>query len=326
MLLSSADASGVTFDTRPLVWPDARTMFANAFELDWKRRVKYAWRLVLTWNVRDRLLRECAGMSFADALFRKEPRAFYPVMNHLVDRRLGAKARLCTTLASLRTVCGAMGDPADVQRLLTQGVTLAELADGTRIVLSLNGVSFHEGLWQVGLISAAGVRIYSIGFGFTDERSLSMSNVQGPSLGNDGQALIRDVTHAAHGMRPAHLLVHTLRVLAGQWGVSTLKGIDPSNHVKGRWNLRDSRLRFDYRGFWQEHGAARGDDGNWALPLETAVRPLEEVAAKRRAMYRRRHAMFDVLQLSVSNLSKPRPIESAPTAIYAPSPAMLQPA
>jgi uncharacterized protein VirK/YbjX len=281
-------------------------MFDNAFDLNLERRIKYLWRLALTWNVRSRLLREFEGQGLAQALFRVQPRAFYPVMNHLIDRRMTAQERLRTTLASLRRVCDSVGGEANVRSLLTHGLTLVELTDQTRVVLSLNDVSFHEGLWQVGLIGADGVRLYSIGFGFTDDATLLMGNVQGPSLKDDGLDRIRDVTHAAHGMRPPHLLVHTLRVLAAQWGAARLQGVDPENHVKGRWNLRDSRLRFDYRAFWAEHEAVRDASGNWTLPLHTALRPLDEVPTKRRAMYRRRYAMLEALQLAVSNLAEPR--------------------
>ena len=306
MLLTSLDAPGVSPDSATLAWPGARAMFDNAFDLDLERRIKYLWRLALTWNVRGRLLREFDGHAMAQALFRAQPRAFYPVMSHLIDRRMSARARLRTTLASLRTVCDSVGGDANVRSLLTHGITLLELADHTRVVLSLNDVSFHEGLWQIGLIGADGVRLYSIGFGFTDTHTLLMGNVQGPSLKDDGLDRIRDVTHAAHGMRPPHLLVHTLRVLAAQWGATHLRGVDPENHVKGRWNLRGSRLRFDYRAFWAEHEGARDEGGNWSLPLATALRPLEEVPTKRRAMYRRRYAMLEALQLAVSTLSDAR--------------------
>ena len=227
MLLTSLDAPGVTPNSRPLAWPDARAMFENAFDLDLERRIKYLWRLALTWNVRGRLLREFGGHAMAEALFRAQPRAFYPVMNHLIDRRMSAQARLRTTLASLRVVCDSVGDDANVRSLLTQGITLLELTDRTRVVLSLNDVSFHEGLWQVGLVGADGVRLYSIGFGFTDAQTLLMGNVQGPSLKDEGLDRIRDVTHAAHGMRPPHLLVHTLRVLAAQWGATRLQASIP---------------------------------------------------------------------------------------------------
>ena len=134
---SSLDAGGVALPAAPLVWPDARTMFGTAFELGLERRAKYALRLALTRKVRERLLREFAGMGFAEALFRREPRAFYPLMNHLVDRRLGPQARLRMTLASLRVVCGGLGEPARVQRLLDAGLPLLALDDGTRIACRL---------------------------------------------------------------------------------------------------------------------------------------------------------------------------------------------
>src|SRR5450756_1975005 len=166
MLLTSLDAPGGSSTARPLTWPSARAMFENAFDLG--------------------LLREFHGHRMAEALFRAQPRAFYPVMNHLIDRRMNAQARLRTTLASLRVVCGSVGGEENLRSLLTQGMTLLELGDRTRVVLSLNDVSFHEGLWQIGLIGADGVRLYSIGFGFTDDHSLLMGNVQGPSLKDDG--------------------------------------------------------------------------------------------------------------------------------------------
>jgi len=302
MLLTTLDAPGVP--SGPLAWPGARAMFEDAFDLNLERRIKYLWRLALTWNVRGRLLREFDGQAMATALFRAQPRAFYPVMNHLIDRRLSAKQRLRTTLASLRVVTASVGDDANVRSLLTHGITLVELTDQSRVVLSLNDVSFHEGLWQIALLGADGLRLYSIGFGFTDDQTLLIGNVQGPSLrGDDGLDRIRDATHAAHGMRPAHLLVHALRVLAARWGVTVLQGVDPENHVKGRWNLRDSRLRFDYRAFWEEHEAVRGADGNWAMSTDTALRPLEDVPTKRRAMYRRRYAMLEALQQAVLTMA-----------------------
>jgi len=308
----SSDAAGVP--NGPLTWPCARAMFANAFELTLERRIKYGWRSALTRHVRRRLLREITGHAMCEALFRARPRALYPVMNHLIDRRMTARQRLHTTLASLRVVCGSVGGDANLSELLTRGLTLLELADRTRLVLSLNEVSFHEGLWQVGLIGEDGVRLYSIGFGFTDAQTLLMGNVQGPSLKDDGLERIRDATHAAHGMRPPHLLVHALRVLAAHWGVTRLRGVDPLNHVKGKWNLRDSRLRFDYRGFWAEHDGARDASGNWGLPLDTALRQLEEVPTKRRAMYRRRYAMLETLQLAVAALPQARHASLPPDA------------
>ena len=72
MLLTSLDAPGVPGGA--LSWPGARAMFDNAFDLNLERRIKYLWRLALTWNVRGRLLREFDGQATAQALFRARPR------------------------------------------------------------------------------------------------------------------------------------------------------------------------------------------------------------------------------------------------------------
>ncbi len=295
-----------------LRWPDIDTMLQGDFALTWRRRVKYQMRLWWTLNVRQRLLDECAQVPFAAALLSQRPRAFHPLMNHLLDRRLGAQGRLAATLASVRRVCDSLPGPT-LDRLLTDELTLITLADGTRITFSLSGVSFHEGLWQVGLITPSGTRLYSLGFGFTDIDTLLIGNVQGPSLGQDGLALIRAATHAAHGMRPAYLLLHTLRLLAAAWGVTVLLGIDPEHHVKGRWNLRRSRLRFDYRAFWAECGATPHRSGNWSIPVIGELRPLTDVPAKRRAMYRRRYEMLAQLEYAVASL--PDALRQAPQTI-----------
>ncbi len=93
-----------------------------------------------------------------------------------------------------------------------------------------------------------------------------------------------------------------MKSLARTWQVDSLRGIDPHHHVKGRWNLHDSRLRFDYRSFWLDLGEARERSGNWSLPLGTTQRQLEGVAAKRRAMYTRRWALLLELDEAILRL------------------------
>ncbi len=298
-----------------LHWPNINAMLQADFTLTWSRRAKYQMRLWRTRRVRRRLLDACVRMPFAAALLSTRPRAFHPLMNHLLDRRLGAEARLSATLASVRRVNDSLST-ANLNELLTHELTLLTLSDGTRLSFSLSGVSFHEGLWQVGLTTLSGTRLYSLGFGFTDSDIILIANVQGPSLGQDGLALIRDATHAAHGMRPAHLLLHALRLLATHWNLNALFGVDPKHHVKGRWNLRRSRLRFDYRAFWIDIGAKPHPSGNWHIPIAVETRALEAVPAKRRAMYRRRYDMLAQLEDAIVSL-QPHADPSASAAVQA---------
>ena len=282
-------------------WPDADTMFAGAWKPDWRRRAKYLFRLAWTVSARHQVLAVCASNDLARTLLVSHPRALYPLMSHLLDRRFGVKERLAATLASM-TGAPQMLMARYAKQLLQGGIRLLELDDGSWIELSLSGVSFHEGLWQIGLQSARGERLYSLGFGLTSEREAMVANVQGASRGVDGLAISRQVTQAAHGMRPPYLLMHAMKTLARSWQIESLLGIDPHHHVKGRWNLRDSRLQFDYRSFWVDLGATRDPRGNWSLPLVTPQRPLEDVPTKRRAMYRRRYALLQELDAAILRL------------------------
>lgn len=286
-----------------LRWPDAERMFEGAWDVDWTRRAKYGLRAALTGPARDRVLDECSRNAFARALLETRPRAFYPLMSHLLDRRFGLEERLEATLASVRAMPVRLGEER-ARSLLDRPLELLALEDGTRLTLSLSDVSFHEGLLQVGLYSSAGDRLYSLGFGFTSPYDVLVANVQGPSIGRGGLEDNRHVTQAAHGMRPPYLLLRALRACAQAWRSASLAGVDPAHHVKGRWNLRQSRLKFDYRGFWADSGGWRDLSGNWTLPLSMARRPLLDVPARRRAMYRRRYEMLDQLDAQVRGLSR----------------------
>ncbi len=282
----------------PLHWPDAKTMFEGAWMPDWKRRTKYRLRCALASAARASVLEECQRSPFARTLLLTRPRIFYPLLSHLLDRRLDVDERLAATLASVRAMPALLLDES-ARRLLNDHLELLALDDGTLLTLSLNDVSFHEGLWQLGLYSVTGERLYSLGFGFTSANDVLIANVQGPSIGRGGIEDNRQMTQAAHGMRPPYLLLRALRACTACWRVEALTGIDPLHHVKGRWNLRESRLKFDYRGFWAENGGWQAAAGNWTLPLTMPRRPLCDIATRRRAMYRRRYDMLDRLDEQV---------------------------
>lgn len=285
--------------TAPLAWPDARTMFEGAFRVDAARALKYRLRRIATHAVRQRLLAHVEREPATRALFLRAPRVFYPVMNHLLDRRLDAQARCDALLSSLVEMRRAAGTPARWQALLDDGLALGTLPEGHGVVLSLNTVSYHEGTWQLALVDADGRRLYSLGFGWTAVGELLVANVQGPAADGEGLARVRAATAAAQGLRPPHLLLHLMRLLARTWGAHALQGIDPDWHVKGRWNVRADRLRFDYRAFWAETGGESTPAGRWTLPLSVPPRPLEDVPSRRRAMYRRRADLLAALDAQV---------------------------
>jgi uncharacterized protein VirK/YbjX len=57
-------------------------------------------------------------------------------------------------------------------------------------------------------------------------------------------------------------------------------------------------LQADYDELWQEFGAL-DQDANFVRLQPVVRKPLEEVAAKKRAMYRRRYEWLDQLELAI---------------------------
>jgi len=280
-------------------WPNARQMFEGALPMDWSRRLKYLLRCALTLRARAAVLHHVRQCHFAELLFTRQPRAFYPVMNTLLDRRLGQRDRVRVMRCNLSEITRRL--PSELAEALACGerLCLATLPDGTALQLGINEISYHEGLLALYLRRPDGTRLYTVTFGFTDARTLLIGSVQGPALGEQGAQVVRDLTSTAHGLRPHFLLMQALRQICQRWDIQTLLGIDPVHHVKGRWNHRGARLKFDYRAFWLELGAEQRADGHWSLPVQVAERPLDEVPSKRRAMYRRRYEMLAGVQASL---------------------------
>lgn len=285
----------------PTRWPSAAAALGEVYAREWQRRLKYCFRCLLTTHGRRLVLDHVRQSSQARTLLATSPRAFYPAMHKHLDRRFDTLSRARSLIESMRGMERVAG--AELARALFRGdiLTLGTLPDTTRITLGLNRLTFHEGLWALDLTRADGLRLFTISFGWTDQETLMLACVQGPPRDIDGLECVRQLTDAAHGLRPAHLLVFMLRACARRWDIRQLVGVDEANQVKGRWNHRAKERHFDYAAFWTDATGVPSQDGNWRLPVDVPMRPIEEVATKRRAMYRRRYAMLDSLVASVED-------------------------
>lgn len=305
-------------------WPDAHAALGEGYAHEWSRRVKYALRCWLTLRARRLVLAHVARSSAASSLLANFPRALYPVMHKHLDRRFDSLERARTMVASIDGMEKAVGTDLANDLCAGRELTLAELPDATRITLNLNRLTFHEGLWAVDLTRADGLRLFTISFGWFDAGTLMIACVQGPPREIDGLQCVRELTSVAHGLRPGHLLIHVLRACAGAWGVTTLVGVDEAFQVKGRWNHKAQERRFDYAAFWAEAAGVRFADGNWRLPVSVPQRALDDVPAKRRAMYRRRHALLADMAPRIANALGQRN-QASPTAVSQRGPGGIAP-
>lgn len=285
----------------PPAWPDTDALLAARGASGTAARLKTWWRHWRSRPHRVPLLRALQRHPDFAQRFAQDARYFHCAASHFVDRRLGVAQRITTMAADLE-LAGLHLPPGLAQRIgRGEQVRLWSLDGDLQLCLGWNDVSYHEGLWALSLRDIAGRRLYYLSFSFRPDGSVLVPTLQGPAGGDqDPRGLIRQLTKQAQGLRPQNLLMAALRAACAHWRIERLAGIDPAHHVKGRWNLRGSRLRFDYTGFWREQAGSPAADGHWTLPLTLPPRAAADIPAQKRAMYRRRQGLLDDLATTLT--------------------------
>jgi uncharacterized protein VirK/YbjX len=301
-----------------VTWPRAAALFGHPGGQGVIKCLKYRLRRAGAGTPKDSLIARVAADPAWRAMYRRTPSHFYPPLCHFMDRRLGMRERFAAAEADLQGASQCFGERRAQWLASGRREVIARMAGEFDVCLGVNDLSIHEGVWALSLRDGAGRRLYSLSFSFGAGRTLLVGSVQGPRANEvEGpEAVIRDITKRAEGLRPPHLLFEALRGAARAWGIGRLLGIDPINHIKGRWNMRAKRLRFDYRQFWQELGGHQQVDGHWQIPLDAVQREAEDIPARKRAMYRRRYALIDSMTSAVfAALSGDEAGRQAPAAV-----------
>lgn len=305
----SDDAAGALLHS----WPTWRRVLPRGRHQDPWERLKYALRLALVRPLTGELLRTLRAHPAWARLYLQDPRRFHPAVSRFLNRRWSRAERFRAVVRDLECAAQAFG-PRGAAEIVGGGIALACLPGGACLRLGLNRINAQEGHWALELRAADGRRLFNMAFGFVDAATLLIASVQGgergaaPCMGDlryDLRDDLRALTKACHGLRPAPLLLACLQCVAARWGIRELLGIDPTAHVKGRWNQRRQRLRFGYRELWAEHGGTWSGDAYWTLPLATHERPHEDIPSHKRALYRRRYALLDALRSAIADVLGP---------------------
>ena len=127
---------------------------------------------------------------------------------------------------------------------------------------------------------------------------LMIGSMQGPEPAVDNaQDRVRELTKEGHGLRPKSLLVQLVLQLAQSMGAAEVLAVRKRAHVfqaKRYSSKQKANLQADYDELWQEFDA-RDVDANFVALQAQPRKPLEEIASKKRAMYRRRYEWLDLL-------------------------------
>jgi uncharacterized protein VirK/YbjX len=128
--------------------------------------------------------------------------------------------------------------------------------------------------------------------------TLYIGGLQGPKSHVPHEA-IQGATKACHGLFPKRLLVEAAMMLAQYLDVEAIRAVSNETHIYQSLRYRKKKLRqlhADYNSFWESLGGVVDGQRDFVLPLMMPRKPIEEIASKKRAEYRRRYELLDSLQ------------------------------
>lgn len=192
---------------------------------------------------------------------------------------------------------------------LEQGLDFGPLPEEqARIVLRYDGTFRREAELSFSILDEQDKRLYSCAFSLErvgDGIGLVIGSMQGPEPSiDDAQGRVRVLTKQAHGLRPKSLVVMLVLMLAERLGARRVRAVRTQAHVfqaKRYSSKQKANLQADYDELWEEFGATALDD-NFVQLGQVERKPLEEIASKKRAMYRRRYEWLDALAQRMAEL------------------------
>lgn len=215
---------------------------------------------------------------------------------------------------------------------------LSDVSSGCSLVLDRPIWFMREGELVLNLFQGD-LRIASLAFTLarTDTGlNLFIGAVQGIHKGVDSDlslTIYRDLTKDFEGLRPRSFLIEVLKHMAVNLGVDRMYAVgDGYRHHRHRYfgAEKSQELAASYDVIWLEHGAIASErDDFFEIPMASSKKPLESIAAKKRAMYRRRYELLDATFNKVDSVlhgsySRPRAVsvEAGDTFTAVASPAV----
>ncbi|MGS2718461.1 DUF535 family protein [Eionea flava] len=199
-----------------------------------------------------------------------------------------------------------------------QPITLIDLSDhsaNTRIVIDKPIWFRREGELVINLFQGE-LRVVSIAVVINKEDMIigAVQGIHGGVSTDESLAIFKNLTKDFNGLRPRSLVLEVLRNLATHMSMHNILAVaDKNRHHRHTYfgKSSTSELSGNYDTVWEENGGWQekdGDDYFYQLPIRSPRKPIEEIASKKRSLYRRRYAMLDTIandvNLSMDKLKK----------------------
>lgn len=282
---------------QPFKFPSLKTIAPDSAHR-FSKKIKFALRKQLCKKQIQELENYANHNEFARNLLSQYHGAPYSLIHLYVNRKFNKDQRLQAILHDLKTS----------EKLLklafekTNSIEIMQINEALHLVLEINPVEIGEGFWSFTLYNDKHEILYNFTFAFLPTNSLVITSTQGPNL-EGSKEIMRNLTKQMHGLRPQQFVIWMMQTLVEQLKVNSLLGIAQEQHMKARGALK-KRLHINYDEIWKEYGGVPNKEGYWDLPLVREQKKIEDVASKKRAMYRRRYAMQEQIAQNLQEALK----------------------
>ncbi|OOF49709.1 hypothetical protein BKK54_08495 [Rodentibacter genomosp. 1] len=260
---------------------------------DYLKRFRYNLRSLLHWYWIKRFEGFIKRHPALIPILNERVNYAYPLVSRFLDKRFSASKRfqcMCDNLLFLSEKLTALS-----KALWEQPLSFGEVIPDFEITLSMTTHQPMEGYWVLELWhKPQNELVYLLTFAKL-ENALLIAVVQGSNF-EGSKEMVKHLTKSCHGLRPAYLMVETMKALTKILGFKTLLGIPQKYQNKSRF-IQSKSYTVNYDAIFSESGGQRKD--YWVLPLEEN-RNLDDVPSKKRSMYRKRYAMLDNLAKSMT--------------------------
>jgi uncharacterized protein VirK/YbjX len=205
-------------------------------------------------------------------------------------------ARIRSHLEVVNNIPGLKLEPEDKLVLLDLG----EISPDVSLLIDRAKWLSREGHLTLSLFKGS-FRAFTVSFSLFNLEDLEVfiGGIQGRN-GDDILSLYRELTKDFHGMRPRDFMLELLRLFAIKIGAKHIHAVADAQKISRHeyFGARGAPGLY-YDEIWAERGGTKIGETHFELPLGGTRRDLEEIAAKKRSMYRKRYEMLDHLESSI---------------------------
>ncbi len=165
-----------------------------------------------------------------------------------------------------------------------------------------------EGLLAVNMY-LGNVELYQIMFWLSHDKKneivMYIGAMQGPNVSNSND-LIKETTKRAHRYRTKNLILYMTMAVARSFGCRHIYAVSNEGYYAMNHVRRNRKLKTDFGAFWEEVGGHKTSDSRfYEIPLIEPRKLMEEVPTRKRAVYRKRFAFQDDVDVQIAtNMEK----------------------